>query len=237
MPVGLGYIGTTNNGVMHMPNLVPFEDAVRNLPAVSTESEGRIIFGVDATASRQMTWDRAKVEQAKMFAQTHGVKMQLVYFRGSDNFPDALGNGAECQHSGWATNPATLKRLMDKVECRAGETQIERLLRHVAKANKDHPVAALMYVGDMCEEVHATVLEAARAAKVRCFMFQEGTDYRTAELFRSIADVTGGAYASFGSGADMGALMTVVAQYATGTLNAPASGAPTYDVPKALPKE
>lgn len=213
-----------------MPNLVPFDEKVRSLPAVSDAARGRLIFGVDATASREPTWQTAKVEQAKMFASVTGVSMQLVYYRGSDDF----GDTAECQHSGWTGNSARLKALMDKVGCRHGATQIERILRHAAAVNKKHPVAGLMFVGDACEESDVTIIHAAKVSGVRCFMFQEGQDSRVESIFRAVADVTSGAYARFGSvgGPAMGDLMKTVAQYATGRIT-PASGAPTYALPKA----
>lgn len=215
-----------------MPNLV-LVDKLRGLPAVSEAAKGRIIFGVDATASRQMTWDRAKVEQAKMFASVTGVKMQLVYYRGG---VQALGlplSSAECKHGRWVETATSLRKQMDTVMVAAGETQIERVLRHVSWESKRHPVAALMFVGDSVEEKDSNLYEAARAAGTRCFMFQEGSNRHTREVFSNIADMTGGAYAAFGESAapEMGELMKAVAQYATGRLP-PASGTPTYQLPK-----
>lgn len=212
-----------------MPNLI-LVDTLRGIPAVSEAAKGRIIFGVDATASRQMTWDAAKVEQSKMFASVTGVKMQLVYFRGGAGLEG--DTPAECKHGRWVDTAATLRRQMDRVMVEAGATQIERVLRHVSTEAKQHPVAALMFVGDMCEERTDDVLDAARACGTRCFMFQEGRDANTRNLFKSIADITGGAYAEFGSAAQMGENMKAIAQYATGRLP-PESGTPTYQLPKA----
>ncbi len=130
-----------------MPNLVPFDEKVRGLPAVPDDAQGRIIFGMDATASRSLMWKAAKAEQGKMFHSVGGVSMKLIYFRGM-----ALDYSIECTESDWVTDPAKLKALMDKVECRAGETQIEEVLRRAGAENKKHRVAALMYVGDACEE-------------------------------------------------------------------------------------
>jgi hypothetical protein len=48
---------------------------------------GRIIFALDATASRQETWDTAAQLQAKMFetvAAIGGLDIQLVYYRGTN---------------------------------------------------------------------------------------------------------------------------------------------------------
>ena len=46
---------------------------------------GRLIFAMDATASRQPTWDRASNIQAEMFKETEalgGLEVQLIYYRG-----------------------------------------------------------------------------------------------------------------------------------------------------------
>src|SRR5258707_14645178 len=53
----------------------------------SGSGRGRIIFALDATASRQPTWDTACKLQADMFrevAAAGGLDVQLVYYRGDD---------------------------------------------------------------------------------------------------------------------------------------------------------
>src|ERR1700728_4446527 len=54
-------------------------------PAVKAGQRGRLIFALDATMSRQPTWDQACVLQAEMFreaASVGGLDVQLVYYRG-----------------------------------------------------------------------------------------------------------------------------------------------------------
>jgi hypothetical protein len=57
---------------------------VNTIPPVGSSGRGRLIFAMDATMSRQPTWDLALGLQADMF---HAVKevgsldVQLVYFR------------------------------------------------------------------------------------------------------------------------------------------------------------
>jgi hypothetical protein len=51
----------------------------------SGSGRGRIIFALDATASREETWDTACKLQADMFrevAAAGGLDVQLVYYRG-----------------------------------------------------------------------------------------------------------------------------------------------------------
>jgi hypothetical protein len=57
-------------------------------------STGRLIFALDATMSRQETWDMACSMQGDMFrtvASIGGLNVQLVYYRGLD----------ECRASHW----------------------------------------------------------------------------------------------------------------------------------------
>ena len=99
-----------------------FLKEVRGLrPAGS--GRGRLIFAMDATMSRQPSWDLALELQADMFKTVKavgGLDVQLVYFRGFN----------ECQASKWVGDPDALARLMRKVSCQGGFTQIGKVLAH-----------------------------------------------------------------------------------------------------------
>src|SRR3974390_1949100 len=85
-------------------------------PSKEPGQRGRLIFALDATMSRQPTWDQACVLQAEMFreaAAIGGLEIQLVYYRG-------LG---ECAASRWVSDAARLAGLMEKIDCRGGNTQ------------------------------------------------------------------------------------------------------------------
>ena len=87
---------------------------------------GRLIFALDATMSRQPTWDSACRLQADMFNETAsvgGLDVQLVYFRG-------LG---ECRASRFVSDPRALAGLMEKIDCRSGHTQIAKVLAHARR--------------------------------------------------------------------------------------------------------
>src|SRR6201996_7333440 len=92
-------------------------------PAVPTGKRGRLIFALDATMSRQPTWDTACRLQADMFreaAAAGGLDIQLIYYRGL----------AECKASSWIAEPARLGTLMSRIDCRGGHTQISKVLAH-----------------------------------------------------------------------------------------------------------
>lgn len=119
--------------VIQMPNKSPA------LP------RGRLIFALDATASRGPTWDLARDLQAKMFREAAPVGklgVQLAYYRDAD----------ECRVSKWLTSGEQLAQLMYQIDCRAGATQIGRILRHALNENAKQPVQALTFIGDAMEE-------------------------------------------------------------------------------------
>ena len=173
-----------------------FLDRAKRIPAVA-QTSARLVFALDATMSRQPTWDLACRVQGDMFAAASsvgGLAVQLVYFRG-------LG---ECRASGWVVQPRALTDLMSKIDCRGGQTQIGRVLRHVSGEARQSPVKVLIFVGDAMEESIDEVC--ARAGElsllgVKAFMFQEGHDPAATQAFREIARLTGGAYSRFDANA------------------------------------
>jgi hypothetical protein len=176
----------------------------------------RLIFGLDATASRQPTWDLAATLQAEMFravAAIGGVDVQLVYYRG-DN---------ECIASHWFSNSKTLGPIMSQVRCRAGRTQIGRVLVHTRKEHAREKVNALILVSDACEETpHDLYGEARELGDVPVFLFQEGSDEHVAKVYGEIAKITGGAVAKFdaGAAARLADLLKAVAAFAVGGIKA-----------------
>lgn len=174
---------------------------------------GRLVFALDATASRQPTWDQACSIQAQMFQEAGGdLGMQLVYF-----------GGHHCRASGWITNAGRLGDMMASVQCVTGTTQIGRVLGHAAKENRRAPISALVFVGDAMEEEPGALYEKARTLDhVPAFMFQEGDEPVPEKVFREIAKITGGAFCRFtpGSAKELGDLLRAVAAYAAGGVEA-----------------
>lgn len=190
-----------------------FLDQVRNLqPAAS--GRGRLIFAMDATMSRQPTWDLALSLQSEMFQAVKavgGLDVQLMYFRGFN----------ECQASRWVGDPEALARLMRQVHCEGGHTQIRKVLSHARQENEKRKVNALVYVGDCMEEDvdHLSQLAGELGlVGVPVFLFQEGYDARAERAFKAIARLSRGAYCRFdaGSAGQLRELLTAVAVYATG---------------------
>lgn len=188
---------------------------VAAMPSVRPESgRGRLIFAMDATASREPSWDRACRIQGEMFDATAalgGLDVQLVFYRGFN----------ECKASRWLSNAASLHAAMRAVFCVGGETQIGRILRHALRELEAHRIGALVLVGDAIEEKLDELCALAGKLGLRgvpVFLFHEGSDPATARAFKEIARLTRGAYCRFdGQSADeLRALLGAVAAYAAG---------------------
>jgi hypothetical protein len=194
---------------------------VKTLASTSSGTRGRLIFALDATASRQPTWDTACILQAEMFREvttTGGLEMQLVYYRGL----------SECRASRWISNPEQLAKSMSQIACNAGHTQIRKILNHAQRETKLLRVNALVFVGDAIEEnPDALAREADELGRlgVPAFMFQEGSDRDVQQVFREIAQLTHGAYCRFDPGAarQLAEFLRAVAVYAAGGMVALAS--------------
>lgn len=187
---------------------------MKTLKPATTIGRGRLIFGMDATMSRQPTWDMALALQADMFQAVKdvgGLDVQLVYFRGA----------GECGASRWVSDPEALARLMTTVQCRGGFTQIGKILVHARRETEKRKVNALVYVGDCMEEdIDDLCGRAGELALLGMpiFLFQEGHDTRASRAFGEIASLTRGAHCRFdaGSAHQLRDLLTAVAVYAAG---------------------
>ena len=188
--------------------------------------QGRLIFAMDATMSRQPTWDMALSLQADMFdavsgtggpnngptsGPTSGLDVQLVYFRGF----------GECRNSKWVSDASSLTRLMTSVSCRGGRTQIRKVFLHGERETDRKRVNALVYVGDAMEENVDELAELAGRLGLKgvpLFLFQEGYNTNTETAFREFARLSRGAYCRFDAGAadQLRELLSAVAVYASG---------------------
>jgi hypothetical protein len=196
-----------------------FLQKVAALPPVGKAAgSGRLLFALDATGSRERTWDQASQLQAEMFiaAQAQGgLQVQLTYFRGF----------AEFYKTAWCRDSTALLGLMTGIQCRAGTTQIERVLRHALAENRIQRIHCVVYVGDAMEEnpeVLAQLAGQLGILNVPMFVFQGGGDPLARQTFETLARVSKGAYSQFdaASAGQLKELLRAVAVYASGGLQA-----------------
>jgi hypothetical protein len=194
--------------------IAAFVAKARAMSPHAAGAKGRLVFALDATMSRQPTWDMACALQADMFreaASAGSLDIRLVYYRGLN----------ECRASSWVSDSAHLAKLMAKIDCRGGNTQIGKVLSEARREAVASGVRAVVFVGDAMEEnVDELCAKAGELGllKVPVFMFQEGHDDAAEQAFREIARLTGGAWCKFdpGAAAQLRELLRAAAAYATG---------------------
>lgn len=194
-----------------------FLDKARSVQAPAADAltaRGRLLFCMDATASREPTWDQASRIQGDMFVAAEklgGLAVRLAFYRGFDEF----------KVSKWATNGVELARLMARVDCLAGQTQIARSLAFAVDEAATSRLHAMVLVGDAFEEEIDSIGPGAGKLGllgVPVFAFQEGGDPSATRAFRQIAKLSGGRHCVFDSASpdELRRLLGAVAAYAAG---------------------
>ena len=165
-------------------------DSVKAAP----KPRGRVIFALDATASRSTTWKAATKLQIELFGAASNVDVQLVLYRGH-----------ECRASRWFSSSTHLADAMRSIHCVAGGTQIRRVLAHALKVSESSTLTrALVFVGDCFEEKIDELAPLARTLgekRIPIFMIQECGDENATSAFRQIAEASGGAHFRFDANA------------------------------------
>lgn len=179
---------------------------------------GRLLFAMDATASREHSWDMACQIQADMFMTTQAIgslEISLCYYRGYNEF-----------HAfDWTENATQLRDQMLQVHCLAGQTQVQQTLEHALASCVKQKIKAVVFVGDCFEEsVDKVATTAGKLGMlgVPVFIFHEGHDPVAANAFKHIAQLTNGAYCPFdqNSVAQLKELLCAVAAFAVGGITA-----------------
>ena len=190
-----------------------FIKQVNSLPQVQTAG-GRLMFALDATASRQASWDQACQLQSELFLATKelgGLSVQLCYYRGFGEFHATT----------WINDTQELLKQMNGVSCLGGHTQIRKVLNQALRETRQRPVRAIILVVDCCEEEADQLCQKAGELgmlKTPVFIFHEGHDREAENVFKQICQLSGGAYTPFDSHSPevLRDLLAAVAVYASG---------------------
>src|SRR3982750_833919 len=126
-------------------DIAAFVAKARAMSPHTAGARGRLVFALDATMSRQPTWDMACALQADMFREAAAIgslDIRLVYYRGFH----------EGRATGWISDSVKLAGLMSKIDCRGGNTQIGKVLSEARREAVAPAVRAVVFVGDAMEE-------------------------------------------------------------------------------------
>jgi hypothetical protein len=207
---------------------------VRETRRAVMHGHARLIFALDLTASRSETLREARIATAEMFKaikEIGSVAVKLIYYR----------DRRELRATGWNDDPAILSDCMQGLSCKAGVTQIARVLRFAL--DEQEPLSGLVFIGDCCEEPESELTGLAAQLgkrKIPLYIFHERPDflddgpeplYRQAvfpgefqdvRIFERLAGLSGGQYCRFkpDSGAALRELLSTVAAFSVGGVEA-----------------
>jgi hypothetical protein len=182
----------------------PAEDAATGRP--------RLVFGFDATASREPAWEAARqVTDALVRALPGALDVALAVH----------GGGRLHTFTEFTDKPATLRDRAASISCMAGAT---RMLPILARSLASPGVRVVTYIGDVFEESPARgrkLADEMGQRGIKLFVLHDVADWtarRDAELFLDLARRTGGCVLPFDANAPdrLRDLLAAVAVYAVG---------------------
>lgn len=163
------------------------------IKAISTENP-RLLFSMDATASRQSAWDIAREITGGMFEAIPGELDVALAYHGGSRLQEVTP---------FTSKASGFQRKIQQVQCRAGITCFNEILDHAVNVTR---LKALIYIGDCFEEDEEYAYFLAGQLKlkgVRVFIFHDTSSeygYDTssaAKVFQEIGKRTGGAMFPF----------------------------------------
>jgi hypothetical protein len=201
------------NALLSLQNAVfPRPEALAPVETGSVPQRPRLVFGFDATASREPAWAAARqVTDALVRALPGKLDVALAVHGGS-----RLHTFTE-----FTANPAALRDRAASIQCRAGFTQMLPIL---SRAIGSPGVRVVTYIGDVFEESPGRgrkLADEMGRRGIRLFVLHDVADWnarRDAEIFLDLARRTGGCVLPFDANAPerLKELLAAVAVYAVG---------------------
>jgi len=172
----------------------------------------RLIFGFDATASREPAWDTARTVTDALFGALPGELDVALAVHGGSRLHT---------FTAFTSNAATLRDRAAAITCRAGAT---RLLPILSRALAVQGVRVVIYIGDVFEESPAPArqhADAMGARGIRLIVLHDVADWqarRDAEFFADLARRAGGCVLPFDASSPdrLREVLGAVAVYAVG---------------------
>lgn len=152
------------------------------------ERRPRLVFGVDATASREPTWASARRITDRMFAAIPGALDVALAVHGAGHVHTFTAFSADVDQ---------FRDQAAAVRCQAGNTQLCELMQRTLDAGG---VRVMTYIGDAFEESSAEAFALAdrfRLRGIKAVILADDVDEKTLAVFREITERTGGAVLDF----------------------------------------
>ena len=154
-----------------------------HIPPALREERARLVFAVDATASRSAAWEAAKQLTDILFEAIPG-KLDVALA--------VHGGGRVHTFTAFTADAGRLRDMAMGIRCRSGDT---RLIDILARAVREKP-KVVVYIGDCFEESQreaVSVAEQLKAQGTRVIFLRDGNDRTAARVFPKLAALTGGA--------------------------------------------
>jgi hypothetical protein len=162
--------------------------------AAERPGRNRLVFAIDATASREGAWKVAtEITSTRFESVPDKIEVSLAYH----------GGGHIKELSPFSTNAKTFLDKLQQIRCIGGRTAFNDILDRVVHLPG---VACCVYIGDCFEEREADALALARQLKlkgIKMFIFHDtssseiyDTDH-AARVFAKVVDICGGALMDF----------------------------------------
>jgi len=150
---------------------------------------GKLLFAIDATASREPAWEAAKQLTDSFFDAVPGmIDIGLA----------AYGGNRVHTFTPYVADARRLRRLASGISCRAGYTQLLPILRRVVETGD---VGVVLYITDAFEEDATTAARLAEMLKAKgtrvIVLFDGWSDSEARAVFEDLAARTGGAVLPF----------------------------------------
>ncbi|HEX5660112.1 MAG TPA: hypothetical protein VFX59_23110 [Polyangiales bacterium] len=181
--------------------------------ALAPRGRPRLVFALDATASREPAWEAAKATSDALFLALPG-QLDVAL---------AVHGGSRLKvFSDFVSEPSSLRDRAAGLSCEAGTTRIIEIMERCCEA-KD--VKVLVYIGDVFEESAESAESAATALRLRGTRVLILHDDKRAldvepsrVVFQRIAKITGGAVLPFDASSveALRALLEAIAALAVG---------------------
>lgn len=207
----LGWLARLRELVVRMAPGLP-APAEGTAPSSAYSGRPRLVFGFDATASREPAWATARqVTDALVQALPGALDVALAVHGGSRLHT----------FTGFTADANMLRDRAAGIVCRAGVTRLLPMLRR----SLDSPgVRVVVYIGDVFEESPGrgrSLADAMGRRGIRLIVLHDTADWmarRDAEIFLDLARRTGGCVLPFDAGAAerLRAILGAAAAYAVG---------------------
>ena len=184
------FLAQIRNAKAAVPAARPSRPGADLVAAALSSGRPRLVLAIDATASREPCWSAARQVTDSLFSAIPGGLDVALAVHGGSNVHT---------FTEFSSDPNALRDKAATIECYCGETRLVPILERA----RDTRAKVIVYIGDVYEESHSDLVEAAGALRLRgtkVIVLHDtsgGVDPQSKRAFTELADRTQGAVLPF----------------------------------------